>query len=347
MPLVYEIRAFWEDAAVGNGTGREGSARYFLTRRLETQHRWLGRYGDAFALLLIDIDHFKNVNDTLGHAVGDELLIEVSNRLRAAVRRGDLVSRFGGDEFLLLVASHDIEAEVGRIHQRIKLTVSEPIAIGGTSVRVTATLGVSLFPRDGSDFETLLRSADLAMYSAKEGGRDALAFYEASMTHALRARTALESDLRLALEQRAFEVHYQPRVSVASHRIVGAEALVRWRHPTRGMIPPGEFIPLAEEAGSVEPDELMLEPQSMLDTEVTSNPVPPMFDDTVDSPEPPRRRWLVGDAEEAPRAAPAAGGTLFERMSNIARGSAKADVAPTEASDPLDIPRFLNRQNNQ
>ncbi|WP_219893835.1 cell division protein FtsZ [Aquisediminimonas profunda] len=105
--------------------------------------------------------------------------------------------------------------------------------------------------------------------------------------------------------------------------------------------------PLAEEAGSVQPDELMLEPQSMLDTEVTSNPVPPMFDDTVDNPEPPRRRWLVGDAEETPRAAPAAGGTLFERMSNIARGSAKADVAPTEASDPLDIPRFLNRQNNQ
>ncbi len=207
--------------------------------------------GGQAALVVIDLDHFKNVNDTLGHAVGDELLIEVSKRLRAAVRRGDLVSRFGGDEFLLLVASHDIEAEVGRIHQRIKQTVSEPIAIGGTSVRVTATLGVSLFPRDGTDFETLLRSADLAMYSAKEGGRDALAFYEASMSHALRARTELESDLRQALEQRAFEVHYQPRVSVATHRIVGAEALVRWRHPTRGMIPPVEFIPLCESSGLI------------------------------------------------------------------------------------------------
>ena len=105
--------------------------------------------------------------------------------------------------------------------------------------------------------------------------------------------------------------------------------------------------PLTEEAGPADSDELMLEPQSMLDAEVVSNPVPPMFDDTVENPEPPRRRWLVGDAEEAPRAAPAAGGTLFERMSNIARGSAKADVAPTETSDPLDIPRFLNRQNNQ
>ena len=105
--------------------------------------------------------------------------------------------------------------------------------------------------------------------------------------------------------------------------------------------------PLADDAGLTNSDELMLEPQSMLDAEVTSNPVPPMFDDTVDSPEPPRRRWLVGDAEETPRAAPAAGGTLFERMSNIARGSAKADVVPTETSDPLDIPRFLNRQNNQ
>ena len=105
--------------------------------------------------------------------------------------------------------------------------------------------------------------------------------------------------------------------------------------------------PLVEDAAPAPADELMLEPQSMLDAEVTSNPVPPVYDDTIDNPEPPRRRWLVGDAEEAPRAAPAAGGTLFERMSNIARGAAKADVAPTEPSDPLDIPRFLNRQNNQ
>jgi len=207
--------------------------------------------GGQAALVVIDLDHFKDVNDTLGHAMGDELLVEVSRRLRATVRRGDLVARFGGDEFLILVSSQDIEAEVGRIHQRIQQTVSEPVAIGGTTVRVTATLGAALFPRDGDDFETLLRSADLAMYSAKEGGRNALAYYDSAMGQALRARTELETDLRAAIESQAFEVHYQPRVGARSGRIEGAEALVRWRHPTRGMIPPGEFIALCESTGLI------------------------------------------------------------------------------------------------
>jgi diguanylate cyclase (GGDEF)-like protein len=207
--------------------------------------------GGQAALVVIDLDHFKDINDTLGHAMGDELLVEVSRRLRATVRRGDLVARFGGDEFLILVSSQDIEAEVGRIHQRIQQTVSEPVAIGGTTVRVTATLGAALFPRDGDDFETLLRSADLAMYSAKEGGRNALAYYDSAMGQALRARTELETDLRAAIEAQAFEVHYQPRVGARSGRIEGAEALVRWRHPTRGMIPPGEFIALCESTGLI------------------------------------------------------------------------------------------------
>lgn len=203
------------------------------------------------ALVLIDLDHFKNVNDTLGHAVGDELLVEVAQRLRQATRRQDLVARFGGDEFLLLLAGQDIEAEVGRIDERIRQLVAEPIPVAGTSVRVTATLGAALFPRDGRDFETLLRRADLAMYAAKEGGRNALAYYEDAMGQRLRARTELEQDLRRALAERALEVYYQPRVQVASGRIVGAEALVRWRHPRRGMVPPDEFIPLCESAGLI------------------------------------------------------------------------------------------------
>jgi len=213
--------------------------------------RELRASGGQAALVLIDLDHFKNVNDTLGHAVGDELLVEVAQRLRNSVRRVDLVARFGGDEFLLLVASHDIEAEVSRIDARIRATVSTPIAMAGTMVRVTATLGAALFPRDGSDFETLLRRADLAMYSAKEEGRNTLAYYDDAMGRALRARTELEHDLRTAVEQQAFEVHYQPRVCVASNRILGAEALVRWRHPVRGMIPPDQFIPLCETTGLI------------------------------------------------------------------------------------------------
>jgi diguanylate cyclase (GGDEF)-like protein len=213
--------------------------------------RELRASGGQAALVLIDLDHFKNVNDALGHAVGDELLVEVAQRLRASVRRVDLVARFGGDEFLLLVSSHDIEAEVSRIDARIRATVSAPIAMAGTMVRVTATLGAALFPRDGSDFETLLRRADLAMYAAKEEGRNTLAYYDDAMGRALRARTELEHDLRTAIEQEAFEVHYQPRVCVASNRILGAEALVRWRHPVRGMIPPDQFIPLCESTGLI------------------------------------------------------------------------------------------------
>ncbi|MBL8340835.1 MAG: EAL domain-containing protein [Rubrivivax sp.] len=207
--------------------------------------------GQQAALILIDLDHFKKVNDTLGHAVGDELLIEVASRLRQSVRRGDLASRFGGDEFLLLVLSSDIRAEVDRIDTRIRDAVAQPLWVGNTQVQVTATLGVSLYPEHGSDFETLLQHADLAMYAAKEGGRNALAYFEHDMGESFRQRTALEADLRGACERREFEVHYQPRVDVTSNRIVGAEALVRWRHPRRGLVPPGEFIAVCESTGLI------------------------------------------------------------------------------------------------
>ncbi|HQD84078.1 MAG TPA: EAL domain-containing protein [Quisquiliibacterium sp.] len=207
--------------------------------------------GRQAALLVIDLDHFKDVNDTLGHAVGDELLVEVARRLRTAVRHEDLVARFGGDEFLILLTARNIHAEVVRVDERIRRAVSAPVLVRGHNIRVTATLGVGLFPDHGGDFETLLRSADLALYAAKAGGRDALAFYAEGMSHALRARTELEGDLRLAIERRAFELHYQPLVCVRTNRIVGAEALVRWRHPVRGLVPPEEFIPLCESTGLI------------------------------------------------------------------------------------------------
>lgn len=203
------------------------------------------------ALILIDLDRFKDINDTLGHAAGDELIVQVAGRLKQAVRRNDVVARFGGDEFLILLRADDIHREIGHVEQRLRRAIGSSLHIGGTSIHVSASIGVSLYPDHGTDFNTLLQHADLAMYSAKTGGRDALAFYDAGMSAALRHRTALEADLRQALQQQQFELHYQPRVCIGTGRIVGAEALVRWRHPQRGLVPPDQFIPVCEATGLI------------------------------------------------------------------------------------------------
>ena len=208
--------------------------------------------GQEAALIFLDLDLFKNVNDTLGHVAGDELLVEVARRLRGAVRSTDLVARLGGDEFLLLLVAKDIRAEVDRVRQRIEASIAKPIFLAGSEVCITATMGVSLYPQDGNDIDTLMRHADLAMYTAKDSGRNHLAYFEAGMGVALRERTALEADLRLAVERNEFEVHYQPRVCVRSGAIVGAEALIRWRHPQRGLVRPDLFIPACENNGLIQ-----------------------------------------------------------------------------------------------
>jgi diguanylate cyclase (GGDEF)-like protein len=225
--------------------------RAHVTQRFVEAVKGLQQSGREAALIFIDLDHFKNVNDTLGHGAGDELLVQVAKRLSGAARSTDLVARLGGDEFLILVAAEDIRHEVDRIGARIINTVSQPLAIAGTEVRVTPSMGVSLYPRDGTDFETLLRHADLAMYIAKDRGRNDVAYFEEGMGVAVRARTALEADLRRAVERGEFEVHYQPRVCVASGHITGAEALVRWRHPERGLVRPDAFIPVCESTGLI------------------------------------------------------------------------------------------------
>jgi len=203
------------------------------------------------ALIFLDLDHFKDVNDTLGHAAGDQLLREVARRLRQSTRSSDLVARLGGDEFLVLVASSDILADVERVRDRIRRSVSQPVILSDTQITVTPTMGVSLFPSDGADIETLLRKADMAMYAAKERGRDDIAYFEESMGVALRTRTALESDLRRALDRDEFEVYYQPRVDTTGNGIVGVEALVRWRHPDKGLVMPDVFIPVCESTGLI------------------------------------------------------------------------------------------------
>ena len=203
------------------------------------------------ALLFIDLDHFKYVNDSFGHAAGDALLIEVAHRLQAAMDDALLVARLGGDEFLILLTAPDMRAELPGVRQRLMDTVAAPAIIHGHELRITPSIGVSLFPHDGGDIETLLRNADLAMYTAKDRGRNELAFYDTVMSDTVQTRTELEADLRQMLENGGIEVHYQPIVETLGGRVVGAEALARWTHSRHGAVPPDIFIPICESTGLI------------------------------------------------------------------------------------------------
>ncbi|MCX2865252.1 EAL domain-containing protein [Paucibacter sp. PLA-PC-4] len=225
--------------------------RTHLMQRFESIVASMRAVGEQAALIFIDLDQFKDVNDTLGHAAGDLLLVETAQRLRRLVRSEDLVARLGGDEFLILMVGENVRYELERIKTRLMLSVSEPMMIDNHEVRVTPSIGVSFFPDDGHDVQTLLRNADLAMYTAKARGRNEVAYYDPVMTEAVKNRTALEADLRHALDRGEFVVFYQPIVDVATGVIVGAEALVRWRHPERGFVSPDVFIPTCESTGMV------------------------------------------------------------------------------------------------
>lgn len=203
------------------------------------------------ALIYIDLDHFKDINDTLGHAAGDELLIEIAQRLRSIIRSTDMVARLGGDEFLILMVAPDIRQEIRRIQMRLSNTVARPLTLEGTEIMVTPSVGVSIYPEHGKDMATLLRNADLAMYSAKESGRNTLSIFESPMAERVQRRLELETELRHALERHEFEMFYQPRVDAGTGTVTGAEALVRWHHPVRGLVGPDEFIPTCESTGMI------------------------------------------------------------------------------------------------
>jgi diguanylate cyclase (GGDEF)-like protein/PAS domain S-box-containing protein len=210
------------------------------------------RRTDDVAILFLDLDGFKEVNDSLGHAAGDQLLVQVADRLRDSVRAGDTVARFGGDEFAVLVESIVARADAETVADRIVEAVGAPVVIDGRELHVGASIGIAS-AADAADMEQLLRNADLAMYKAKSGGGSGYAMYDPHMHNALVQRLELESDLRVALERAELALHYQPTVDLVTGEIVGFEALVRWHHPTRGVVAPFDFIGIAESTGLIVP----------------------------------------------------------------------------------------------
>jgi diguanylate cyclase (GGDEF)-like protein len=211
------------------------------------------RAGALCAVLFVDLDRFKMVNDGLGHLAGDELLRAVAGRLRSAVRMEDSVARLGGDEFVILLRRLRDSNDAGIVARKIIAALSMPMRVQGHELRVTSSVGISVYPSHGDNAEALITNADAAMYHVKKSGRNDFHFFAPHMSAFFPERLALENDLRRALEAEQLELHYQPKVAVQSGRGTGMEALVRWRHPERGLIAPAEFIPLAEETGLIVP----------------------------------------------------------------------------------------------
>lgn len=208
------------------------------------------REESEIAVIFLDLDHFKRINDSLGHSVGDDLLCEVSGRLAAAVRRVDTLARLGGDEFIFALPGIHAAAAAEVARRLLEVCVT-PFFVGGHELTITPSLGISVYPQDGQDLETLLKNADAAMYKAKEVGRNTFQFYASEMNTATLERLLMESNLRRALNQNEFVLHYQPLVSLQSGLIIGVEALIRWYHPDLGMIMPDRFIHVAEETGLI------------------------------------------------------------------------------------------------
>jgi diguanylate cyclase (GGDEF)-like protein len=243
---------------------RLGNARLFREQLTSTLAQ-AQRHKQIIGLLFVDLDHFKRVNDTFGHSVGDRLLRCVADRLINSVRTGDFVSRsvpedaastvsrFGGDEFMVSLCSIRSSEEAGKVAERILESLARPFEIEGHEIGVTASVGITVAPADGEDVDTLFRNADSAMYHAKEQGRGNYQFYERSMNETALQNLTVERELRAALGGGELLLHYQPKVEIATDRIVGFEALLRWQHAERGMVPPDEFISIAERSGLIGP----------------------------------------------------------------------------------------------
>ena len=227
--------------------------RMVLHKRLEVALDDAGRTGLGVGVMLLDLDHFKGINDTLGHPIGDALLCEVASRIVRCVRETDTVARLGGDEFAVVAPNLEDRLDIDRLANRIVSSLAQPFDLDGREVHTGASIGITVYPEDTGNPDDLLRNADLALYQAKEQGRGTYCFYEKELNARMQTRQKVEADLRRALAAGEFELHYQPLLNLEQYQITGVEALMRWRHPERGMITPAEFIPVAEEIGLIIP----------------------------------------------------------------------------------------------
>ncbi|MFD1626752.1 EAL domain-containing protein [Azospirillum griseum] len=227
--------------------------RFLLRDRLERAMLSAERHGNKVGLLFVDLDRFKTINDSLGHEVGDKLLREVAVRLQATVRASDTVSRQGGDEFIILISDMDSSDAAGIVARKVLKNLSEPFLIDGHELQVTPSIGVAIYPQDGTTIDALLKNADMAMYAAKDGGRATYHFFTPELNRRASDRMWTENNLRRALANNELELFFQPQFAVGGRRLVGAEALVRWRQPDGTLIMPGQFIPVAEDTGLILP----------------------------------------------------------------------------------------------
>jgi diguanylate cyclase (GGDEF)-like protein/PAS domain S-box-containing protein len=227
--------------------------RVLFNDRLELAILHAHRRKQKLAVLFLDLDYFKHVNDSLGHSAGDTLLVQVATRLKRCLREDDTVARLGGDEFVVLLTGLTRESDVGVMANKLLATLLEPFEVQKREIFLAASIGIALYPTDGTDVETLLKNVDTAMYRAKETGRNSFQYFTAAMQNQAQERALLESGLRHALPRSQFVLHYQPLLDLKSRRIVGVEALVRWQHPEKGLLQPMEFIPLAEDIGLIVP----------------------------------------------------------------------------------------------
>ena len=227
--------------------------RALLHDRLDHAIAMARRHRTRLAVFFVDIDRFKHINDSLGHSIGDALLRATANRLRGCVRQSDTVSRLAGDEFVLVLDDIAALDDVGLIADKILIAMNAPYPIEGRDLHVTVSMGISIYPDDGPDADTIIRNADIAMYHAKESGRNSYQFFRTQMNVRAIEQQSLERDLRRALERDELELRFQPKIDLISGAACGVEALVRWRHPLHGIVMPGKFIPVAEESGLIVP----------------------------------------------------------------------------------------------